>query len=98
MTAPSIEDARAMGAKGSPPTESERLAFEAWMEGHCWVVLADWNGKEYVGSSEKGHGYGVHCPHASEIRRMWAAWRDRAALTPKSEVMQHPNNAVTSKG
>lgn len=84
MTAPSIEAARAMGEKGSPPVEAERLAFEAWMTGHCWPVLADWNGKEYVGSIEKG--LGMTCPHAMRIRQMWAAWRDRAALTPNVQV------------
>ena len=42
--APSIEAAHAMGASGSPAVESERLAFEAWMRGHCWALCATWAG------------------------------------------------------
>lgn len=76
--APSIEAAYAMGAKGSPAVEAERLAFEAWMSGHCWSLCAHWTGSEYLGSSEQG---GNFCPHAMMTRKLWAAWRDRAALT-----------------
>lgn len=69
--------AEAMGAKGAPPSEPERLAFEAWMRGHCWALCATWDGKGYKSDAEQGGGY---CPHASMTRRLWAAWRDRAAI------------------
>lgn len=36
--APSIEAARKMGEVGGPAVEEERLAFEAWMAGHCWEL------------------------------------------------------------
>lgn len=76
-TAPSLEAAKEMGAKGGPVVEAERLAFEAWMAGHCWAVTAIWDGVQYGSPAENG---GYICPHAMGIRRMWAAWRDRAAL------------------
>ena len=81
MSAPSVEAAHAMGAKGAPANDAERLAFEAWMRGHCWALCATWNGTGYVSDAEQGGGY---CPHASNTRRLWAAWRDRAALAPPS--------------
>ena len=34
----------AMGATGGPVVEAERLAFEAWMQGHCWGLAAQWDG------------------------------------------------------
>jgi hypothetical protein len=74
---PSVEAAHQMGATGGPVIEDERLAFEAWMAGHCWAVTAQWNGSAYVGTSEVN---GFLCPHAMDIRRLWAVWRDRAAL------------------
>lgn len=80
MSAPSIEAAHSMGAKGSPAVESERLAFEAWMRGHCWSLSSTWNGKEYRSDAEQG---GNCCPHAIRTRQLWAAWRDRAALGEK---------------
>lgn len=76
---PSIEAAYAMGVKGGPVVEAERLAFEAWMRGHCWAVTAVWDGTTYRGSAEHGN---YICPHAMQIRQLWAAWRDRAALAP----------------
>lgn len=76
-SAPSIEDAHAMGASGGPADEQERLAFEAWMKGHCWALCATWNGTGYVSDAEQG---GFVCPHARRTRGLWAAWRDRAAL------------------
>lgn len=76
----SIEDARAMGEKGGPAVESERLAFEAWMQGHCWELGATWNGTSYVSNLEAASGGSYVCPVAMGTRRMWAAWRDRAAL------------------
>lgn len=78
-SAPSIEAAYAIGAKGGPVVEEERLAFEAWMRGHCWAVDAEWDGEGYRGAGENKH---YVCPKAMRIRQLWAAWRDRAALTP----------------
>jgi hypothetical protein len=75
--APTIEAAHAMGASGSPAVEAERLAFEAWMRGHCWALSAVWTGTQYVGTAEHS---GHVCPHAMGTRRIWAAWRDRGAL------------------
>lgn len=77
--APTPEAAYAMGAKGAPATDGERIAFEAWMKGHCWPLSATWDGKGYKSDSEDG---GYVCPRATMTRRLWAAWRDRAALTP----------------
>ena len=75
--APTVEDAHKMGAKGGPVVEAERLAFEAWMTGHCWTIGAIWDGETYRGSAEHGN---YLCPHAMNVRTLWAAWRDRAAL------------------
>ena len=77
MTAPSTEAAYDMGAKGGPVVEEERLAFEAWMRGHCWALHATWNGSQYLGTAESSR---YLCPHATQVRGLWAAWRDRAAL------------------
>lgn len=71
------QDAYDMGAKGAPATEAERLLFEAWMRGHCWGLGATWNGKEYRSDCEHP---GYVDPIAMGTRRLWAAWRDRAAL------------------
>lgn len=73
------EQAHAMGAKGAEPTESERLLFEEWMRGHCWAVVGEWNGREYLGDCEKGSNKTVDFG-AMRTRQLWAAWRDRAAL------------------
>lgn len=77
FTTPSIEAAEAMGAKGGPAVEAERIAFEAWMHGHCWALCATWDGKSYRSDAEQG---GDLDPRAIATRRLWAAWRDRAAL------------------
>jgi hypothetical protein len=75
---PSVEAAREMGAKGGPVVEAERLAFEAWMAGHCWSLSAHWTGKGYKSDSESS----AHVdPGAMRTRQLWAAWRDRAALS-----------------
>jgi hypothetical protein len=74
---PSVEAAYAMGAHGGPVVEAERLAFEAWMRGHCWALSAEWKNGSYLGSSEHS---GNVCPHAMRTRQLWAVWRDRAAL------------------
>ena len=76
--APDTESAYAMGAKGGPANDAERLAFESWMRGHCWALCATWNGTGYVSDAEQA---GDFCAHASNTRRLWAAWRDRAALS-----------------
>lgn len=75
--APREEDAHDLGAKGGPPHEGERLAFEAWMRGHCWALCATWDGKQYRSDAEQG---GDVDPRAMRTRQLWAAWRDRAAL------------------
>lgn len=76
--APSVEAARKMGETGGLVVEEERLAFEAWMAGHCWGLGATWNGSAYVGDREVD-GMVVY-PQAIYTRMLWAAWRDRAAL------------------
>ena len=75
--APSEDAAHAMGAAGGPPHEGERLAFEAWMRGHCWALCATWRGTQYTADDEVG---GYVNPYAMRTRQLWAAWRDRAAL------------------
>jgi len=75
-SAPTIEAAERMGAKGGPVVEAERLAFEAWMREHCWALCATWDGETYRSDSEQG---GKVCLHAMITRMMWAAWRDRRA-------------------
>ena len=77
MSAPDIEAARKMGAKGGGVSDAERLAFEAWMQGHCWALSATWNGSGYVSDAEQA---GRYCAQAGRTRGLWAAWRDRAAL------------------
>lgn len=72
------EQAHEIGAKGAEPTNEERLLFEAWMRGHCWAVVGEWDGKTYKHENEST-GF-VH-PATMTTRRLWAAWRDRAALT-----------------
>jgi len=74
-----IKAAFAMGQTGAPSSETERLAFESWMRGHSWLVEGVWNGTTYddrgpsrVSSVDVG---------AMQTRMLWAAWRDRAALT-----------------
>lgn len=75
--APREADARAMGAFGGPAHDGERLAFEAWMAGHCWALCATWTGTQYRSDAEQG---GDVDPRAMRTRQLWAAWRDRAAL------------------
>ena len=86
--APSEQAAHDMGAKGGPVVEAERLAFEAWMRGHCWALSAHWTGSQYVNDAEAG---GDLDPRAMQTRRLWAAWRDRAALSAAAPapVAQH---------
>lgn len=86
-----IEDAHAMGASGAEGagiehSEPERLAFEAWMRGHCWSYSDTWNGAAYV--NREGYDRHGYDPVAQETRRLWAAWRDRAALTFHTAPLQ----------
>jgi hypothetical protein len=81
--APTPEAAHEMGAKGGPVVEAERLAFEAWMRGHCWALCATWTGTQYRSDDEAS---GDVNPHAMRTRQLWAAWRDRAALSAYPSV------------
>ena len=85
--APSVDAAYAMGAKGGPAAEAERLAFEAWMRGHCWMLGGKWDGTSYRSTAETGQ---YICPLALQTRQLWAAWRDRAALTANVKVSGLP--------
>ena len=67
----------AIGQTGGQPSEAERLAFEAWMRGHSWLVAGKWNGTTYVDPQERHSS--VNVP-AMQTRMLWAAWRDRATL------------------
>lgn len=69
--------AHELGAKGSPANEPDRLAFEAWMRGHCWALSATWIDGGYLGDRESK---GRYCADAARTRMLWAAWRDRGEL------------------
>ena len=84
---PSTESARQMGAKGGPIIEAERLAFEAWMDGHCWGLDAEWNGVGYKSQNEMGN-FVDH--KATRTRMLWAAWRDRGALAAQAVQSNEP--------
>jgi hypothetical protein len=74
------EDAAfAMGQTGGQPSEAERLAFEQWMRGHSWLVSGEWNGSTY---DDRPGREGWHDNNTMITRMLWAAWRDRAALSP----------------
>jgi hypothetical protein len=88
--APSVEAARKMGETGGLVVEEERLAFEAWMAGHCWGLGATWNGLGYVGNAERGDYVDQW---AMRTRELWAAWRDRAAL---ARMAARGDDAATS--
>ena len=77
MTAPSIADAWDIGATGATVEDGERLAFEAWVSGHCWLLGTEWDGR---GCRSEYEVNGHICHQAMITRMMWAAWRDRAAL------------------
>lgn len=95
MVVPSIEAAYAIGAKGGSVVDAERLAFESWMAGHCWALCAAWDGSGYRCESEQA---GHFSPAAGMTRRLWAAWRDRAALAALASVCAAaPNIAQTSE-
>lgn len=89
MVVPSIAAAYAMGAKGGSVVDAERLAFESWMAGHCWALCAAWDGTGYRCESEQA---GQFNPAAGVTRRLWAAWRDRAALAANASVQQNAQN------
>jgi len=73
----SADAAFAIGQTGGSPSEVERLAFEAWMRGHSWLVSGKWNGTTYADPQERHSS--IDLP-AMQTRMLWAAWRDRAAL------------------
>jgi hypothetical protein len=85
-TTPTIEAARKMGEVGAeefgvPHDDAERLAFESWMAGHCWSLAGvTWDGSGYRG---EGETLGRVSLAAMDVRRLWAAWRDRAAFAPQ---------------
>jgi hypothetical protein len=81
--APTVEAAYEMGTKGGLASDAERLAFEAWMRGHCWALCARWNGTQYLSDYEQG---GNIDPRAMRTRQLWAAWRDRAALAKAEDA------------
>lgn len=85
---PTTDAARNMGAKGGQADEAERLAFEAWMHGHCWRLGGKWDGNSYRGKAETG---GFLDPSAMLTRQLWAAWRDRAAL---AQALEEPATEV----
>lgn len=89
MVVPSTVAAYAMGAKGGSVVDAERLAFESWMAGHCWALCAAWDGTGYRCESEQA---GQFNPAAGVTRRLWAAWRDRAALAANASVQQIAQN------
>ena len=77
MSADKLAQAYELGAKGGAVGDDERLAFEEWMRGHCWALCATWDGKHYRSDAEQT---GWPDPQAMMTRRLWAVWRDRAAL------------------
>lgn len=77
LRVPTEEEAHQVGAVGAQATDEERLLFEAWMRGHCWALSAKWDGSGYRSEAEVN---GDVDPWAMGTRRLWAAWRDRAAL------------------
>ena len=91
--APTQDDAYLLGANGSPAHEGERLAFEAWMAGHCWALCATWTGTGYIGEGESASEGRYVCRDAMATRRMWAAWRDRAALAR----LKTPNDSFSGR-
>jgi hypothetical protein len=88
---PDPEAAQRMGAVGGEAQEGERLAFEAWMRGHCWALCATWTGKGYQSDAEQG---GNVDPQAMRTRQLWAAWRDRAALARQAEQARSVEHAA----
>lgn len=95
--APTVEAARAMGATGGPVVEAERLAFEAWMAGHCWAVSPTWNGETYD-DSEEDKKRKLLDPLARTTRMLWAAWRDRAALSSlRPQAVTHEDWPLRAK-
>ena len=77
MTADMLAEARRLGEVGGPVSEEERALFEAWMAGHCWALSARWTGTQYLSDEETTGNVSMQ---AIVTRRLWAAWRDRAAL------------------
>jgi len=82
-----------LGAKGSPANEQDRLAFEAWMRGHCWSLCATWRDGYYRSDAEAGGGL---CPDAMNTRRLWAAWRDRGELARRLSAQAVVKDCLTT--
>ena len=87
-----VEQAHELGAKRGPVSEHERQLFEAWMRGHCWAIQGDWDGSTYVHEAERTFRQ-VHLG-AMNTRQLWAAWRDRAALTPVAPTTERISEPV----
>lgn len=81
-SAPTEDAAFAMGSTGAPASEAERLAFEAWMRGHSWMVTGTWDGSTYA--DRPGHEGWGYDHNTLTTRMLWAVWRDRAALAAPS--------------
>ena len=96
IDAPSVEGARKMGEVGGPAVDSERIAFEAWMEGNFWTIYATWDGKQYATAEEAASRGRYTSQDAMRMRMMWAAWRDRAALS-KLQSVKIPANPAESQ-
>ena len=98
IDAPSVDDARAMGQQGGPADEAERIAFEAWMIGHNWMPPSvQWTGSIYGSAYRSAAEDGLFIdPEAVRTRMLWAAWRDRAALS-KLQSVKIPANPAESQ-
>lgn len=92
VQAPSVEDAYDMGAAGARFNDdvaaAERACFEDWMRRQGLPLGAMWTGggssAGYWSRHEAAHRNRYVCPRAMRTRRLWAAWRDRAALAHAS--------------
>ena len=76
----------------------ERIAFEAWMIGHNWMPHhVQWTGSIYGPAYRSATEDGLFIdPEAVRTRMMWAAWRDRAALS-KQQSVKIPANTQQSQ-
>ena len=67
---PTEADAAEMGRVGAPHSEVDRKLFEAYMRGHCWGFAPFDPVKQVYGDMS--------------TRMLFAVWRDRAALVPRT--------------